>query len=223
LLSLMQLSDSFFPTGMYTTSSGLEALFYAGKVTTPREFERLANSYLQMQVGLADCIALGNAFKAASSSDLKLVEEIDQRLYSMKLPAEMREASTRTGKQLLGSVGGFVKSDLLKRYQRAVAKGQARGTQPVALGVVSSVLGIEREDSAFILLYSSLVALIGAALRLAIIDHTDGQRIIHSSKRAIIELAKNASKDPSAMRQFFPALEIAQMAHERIENKMFVT
>jgi urease accessory protein UreF len=36
-------------------------------------------------------------------------------------------------------------------------------------------------------------------------------------------MAKNASKDQGAMRQFFPTLEIAQMGHERIENRMFVT
>jgi urease accessory protein len=30
-LSIMQLSDSFFPTGMYTMSNGLEALFYSDK------------------------------------------------------------------------------------------------------------------------------------------------------------------------------------------------
>ena len=27
-LSFLQLSDSFFPTGLYTTSNGLELLFY---------------------------------------------------------------------------------------------------------------------------------------------------------------------------------------------------
>ena len=28
-IGMMQLSDSFFPSGMYTTSSGLEAIFYS--------------------------------------------------------------------------------------------------------------------------------------------------------------------------------------------------
>ena len=32
-IGFLQLSDSFFPTGMYTTSSGLETLFYKKKVT----------------------------------------------------------------------------------------------------------------------------------------------------------------------------------------------
>lgn len=31
-ISLMQLSDSFFPTGFYTTSNGLETLFFEGKI-----------------------------------------------------------------------------------------------------------------------------------------------------------------------------------------------
>ena len=30
-LSMLQLSDSFFPTGMYSMSNGLEAIFYSGK------------------------------------------------------------------------------------------------------------------------------------------------------------------------------------------------
>jgi hypothetical protein len=30
-ISMLQLGDSFFPTGMYTTSSGLETLFYDKK------------------------------------------------------------------------------------------------------------------------------------------------------------------------------------------------
>jgi urease accessory protein len=141
----------------------------------------------------------------------------------MKLPAEIREACVRTGNQLLVSVDSFVNSDFMESYQREIARGRAPGTQPAVLGVVSSILGIRIEDSAFILLYSSLVALVGAAIRLGLIDHIQGQRIIHSSKPTILELSENASKDSIAMREFFPLLEIAQMSHARIDNKMFVT
>lgn len=218
----MQLSDSFFPTGMYATSSGLEALRFSGGVRTPREFGAVADAYLRAQVGQADCVALGNAFRAAESSDLRRVGAVDEMLYSMKLAAETREASVRMGRQLLGSVG-FVKGRLLERYRRAVERGRARGTQPVVLGVVAAAMGIEMEDAAFILLYSSLVAFVGAAVRLAVIDHNEGQRTIHSSKPAIVELAKNARRAPGAMRQFFPVLEMAQMEHERMDGRMFVT
>ena len=38
-LSFLQLSDSFFPTGLYTTSNGLEALFYEGKLKKPKHLQ----------------------------------------------------------------------------------------------------------------------------------------------------------------------------------------
>ena len=60
----------------------------------------------------------------------------------MKLAAETREASTRTGKQLLASVRAFAEGDLLERYSRAVERGRSPGTHPVALGVVAGALGM---------------------------------------------------------------------------------
>lgn len=219
----MQLSDSFFPTGMYSTSSGLETLFRNGRVKTPKGFERLASSYLRTQVGPADCVALGNAHTAARASDLPRVEEIDKRLFAMKLQAETREASTRMGRQLVRSVRGFSKDGFLGRYWRSVSAGRAPGTQPVALGVVSAAVGVEREDAASVLLYSSLVALVGAGVRLGIIDHVRAQAIIYSSRETVVELSRNSARDMGSVRQFFPALEIAQMEHERAEERMFAT
>jgi urease accessory protein UreF len=58
---------------------------------------------------------------------------------------------------------------------------------------------------------------------LGIIDHNEGQKIIHELKPSIVTASKNVTKPLQAMWQFFPALDIAQMMHERIENKMFVT
>ena len=40
-ISALQLSDSFFPTGMYTTSNGLEALFYSKKIKNANELRDL--------------------------------------------------------------------------------------------------------------------------------------------------------------------------------------
>ena len=40
-LSMLQLSDSFFPTGMYSMSNGLEAIFYSGKKMKAEELREL--------------------------------------------------------------------------------------------------------------------------------------------------------------------------------------
>jgi urease accessory protein UreF len=52
-ISMLQLSDSFFPSGMYTTSSGLEALYYSNsKITDANQLRDLIKVYLEHQIGL---------------------------------------------------------------------------------------------------------------------------------------------------------------------------
>jgi len=223
LLSVMQLSDSFFPTGMYTMSNGLETLFYQNKIKNAKQLQTLIESCIRMQIGVADCVALGNTIDAANKSDMKSIIEIDQTLYAMKLVKEIREASVRSGLQLLSCMSVFAKNNLLDMYKKSVKSGRATGIYPVALGIASSISGIPKINAALILVYSFSVSFVGAALRLGMIDHYEGQKIIHALKRTILEASKNVNEPMRTMWQFFPTLDIAQMMHERIENKMFVT
>src|SRR5215207_10962101 len=98
-LSMMQLSDSFFPTGMYSMSNGLEAIFYSGKKIKAEELRELVKTYLEYQIGPADCTALGNAYEHAARSDLLKLLEVDRVIFSMKLVQETRDASIRSGTQ----------------------------------------------------------------------------------------------------------------------------
>jgi urease accessory protein len=219
----MQLSDSFFPTGMYTMSNGLETLFHEGKVRNAKELRRLIQCCITMQIGVADCVALGNAMDAATKHDIKSVIAVDQALYAMKLTKEVREASVRSGTQLLSCASIFVKNNLLNRYRTAIKNQRANGIYPVVLGVVASICGISKLDAAKILLYTTSISFVGSALRLGIIDHNEGQAIIHSLKPTIVIASENVNKSLTEMWQFLPALDIAQMAHERAENRMFLT
>jgi urease accessory protein len=61
-ISMLQLGDSFFPTGMYTTSSGLETLFYDKRIKSKKEIFEFITVCLTYQIGPADCAALSNAY-----------------------------------------------------------------------------------------------------------------------------------------------------------------
>ena len=87
-LSMLQLSDSFFLSGMYTMSNGLEALFYSKKIKTANELRDLIKVYLEHQISPADCTALGNSEYAQNSNLQKLIQG-DQTIYSMKLIQEI--------------------------------------------------------------------------------------------------------------------------------------
>ena len=134
-LSMLQLSDSFFPTGMYSMSSGLEAIFYSGKKMKARELRDLVVAFLEYQIGPADCTALGNAYECAAKSDLQKLLEVDRTIFSMKLIQEIRNASTRSGTQLLRCIRSFVNDDdskILGEYEDAIKGGRAFGPYPVA-------------------------------------------------------------------------------------------
>lgn len=93
-LSIMELCDSFFPTGMYTMSNGLEAIFYSDKkINGAKGLRDLIRVYVEHQIGPADCAALGNSYGYAEDSDFEKLLEVDETLFSMKLVREIREAA----------------------------------------------------------------------------------------------------------------------------------
>jgi urease accessory protein len=223
-LSFLQLADSFFPTGLYSTSNGLEALYYTKKVK-PKDIKKLVELFLQQQVGPSDCTALGNAFEYAKKSDLQGLVYTDQIVYSMKTIEEVRIASVRSGTQLLKCIYSFAKKKkMLESYMQVVNEGNASGTYPVALAVSAWSLGIEKYRAGMMLLYGFTVSMIGAALRLGLVQHFEAQKIIHLLKPRILDsLWENIDRPLSDMWQFAPALDILQMKHEQMLSKMFIT
>lgn len=224
-IGMMQLSDSFFPTGMYSMSNGLETVFAGQKIKNTNELRDLIEVYIKQQIGPADCTALGNAYEYAQKNDLSKVIEVDQLIFSMKLVQEMREASARSGTQLLKCLSYFIKDkELLSGYLNAIKNGEATGIYPVAMALACYLFQIPKNKAGLALLYAFSVSMVGAALRLGTLQHFDGQKIIHELKPIILEATKaNIDRPLSSIWQFAPDLDIIQMAHERMSSRMFIT
>jgi urease accessory protein len=223
-LSMMQLSDSFFPTGMYSMSNGLEAIFYSGKKIKAEELQELVKTYLEYQIGPADCTALGNAYEYAARSNLAKLLEVDRAIFSMKLVQEIRDASIRSGTQLVRCIRSFSDSKILAQYEDAIRGGQAFGPYPVALAVSANAFLIPKEKAALVMLYSFSVSIVGAALRLGMLQHFDGQKVIDELKPTIVKVIKaNINRPIEGIWQFAPSIDIIQISHERMNSKMFIT
>jgi urease accessory protein len=223
-LSMMQLSDSFFPTGMYSMSNGLEAIFYSGKKIKAQELRELIKTYLEYQIGPADCTALGNAYEHAARSNLAKLLEVDRVIFSMKLVQEIRDASIRSGTQLVRCIRSFSDNKILGQYEDAIRGGQAFGPYPVALAVAANAFLIPKEKTALVMLYSFSVSIVGAALRLGMLQHFDGQKVIDELKPTIAKVIKaNINRPIEGIWQFAPSIDITQISHERMNSKMFIT
>ena len=224
-LAVMQLSDSFFPTGLYATSNGLEFLFSENKIKGVEDIKNMIKVNIEQQLGPSDYVALANAFESAKNNDFKNVVQADEIAFIMKSVKEIRDASTNSGMQLVKCVAEFAKdNDIFNQYQKAIKEKKVHGIFPVAFAVCCNALKIKKEKSSTMLLYGFTVSVVGAALRLGLIQHLEGQKIIHDVKPLIIQtLKENSNKSLFDMWQFAPQFDIIQMSHEKMDSKMFIT
>jgi urease accessory protein len=225
-ISFLQLSDSFFPTGLYTTSNGLELLFYKkNKKLTFNDIFDFIKAYISNQIGPTDCSIIGNVYNCIQKNAYSTLIDLDSMYYFMRLIDETRSASIRSGIQLLKCVSSFIEdNEYVNFYLKNIKEGSAKGVYPVSFALSCNAMNIKKERSGLMLMYGFTISIVGAALRLGILQHYDGQRIIHEMKPIILSnVIKNINRPYSNMWQFIPQLDIIQMHHEQMDSKMFIT
>ena len=222
-LSALQLSDTFFPTGLYTLSHGFEAFVQAG-LASKANLEALLRDYLEGVLGPADGVALSHAHRALEARDLGRLLEIDRRLGALKLVREAREASRRVGRRVLTTAVTLTPNRLLADYRAAADGGAAPGNAAVVLGAAAAALGIPRRDAVLIELYTFTTSILGAAMRLIRLDHEEAQIILGRLKPLMVRVSEeNTDKTLEEMRSFAPLIDIMGMAHERASIRMFIS
>ena len=224
-LGVMQLSDSFFPTGIFATSNGLEFLFSEKKIQGMNDVINLIRVNITQQIGPSDCVALANAFEGARNNDFDRIVEADNIAFATKSIKEIRDASVRSGVQLIKCVSEFVtNNNILNQYRDNLIQNKIHGVFPVAFAVCCNALKIKKEKSMMMMLYGFTVGVVGAALRLGLIQHLEAQKIIHKIKPIISNTIKeNLDRTIFEMWQFAPQIDITQMSHEKMDSKMFIT
>ena len=223
LLNALQLSDTFFPTGRYTLSHGLEAFVQAGLVSKTG-VEALVRDYLENVLGPADGVALSHAHRATEGRDLGRLIEIDRRLFAMKLIREARESSRRVGKRMLTTALKLSPDSLLKDYWGAVHAGACPGNSAAALGAVAATLGIARRQAMLMELYTFATSILGAAMRLVRLDHEEAQLILAQLQPLMIRVVQeNIDKGLQEMRAFAPLIDIMGAVHERARVRLFIS
>lgn len=225
---LMQLADSFFPSGMFSMSGGLESLVKHGKIKTDRDVLKFIRHQIHFQLAPCDCIVLSETMVAAQNKDILKIINIDNRFFSMKLVKEIRNASVRSGQQMLNCIMYMLspnnKNKLVRKFQNKIESKQAVGTYPVCLGIAAHCLQISRQSAVRMMLYSYSISVIGAALRLGIIQHLNSQWILMQLAEDINTLSKTMTrKSISDIWQLTPFTDILQMAHEHDDSRMFIT
>ncbi|MFF3171464.1 urease accessory protein UreF [Streptomyces sp. NPDC057900] len=223
LLVSLQLTDSAFPSGFYTLSHSLEGFAQAGAVDTAT-VPQLLHDLLLHGVGPADATALALAHRATAAGDPAAVVRIDEHLFATKLGREMRQAATRTGRQLLDLGQEVFDRPEIGDYLGRVVRREAPGTQAVAAGVIYAATGVPVRQAVASDLFAFCVSFAGAALRLRLTDHRSAQTLLRGAAPVIeeaVEAALRRELDDVGATVF--ASDIMSGRHERAEARLFAS
>ncbi|MFV9505688.1 MAG: urease accessory protein UreF [Oscillochloridaceae bacterium umkhey_bin13] len=224
LLAALQLGDSFFPSGLYTQSHGLERFIEGGQVRDAATLEPLLQSYLLDQIGPCEGVAVRWVVCAAATDDLEQVAAIDARLHALKLAPEVRAAATRCGRQILNLGATISGCDRVQRYRELVSAGQAPGNQSIASALLAHAAGLDAEAAVTVELHSFAVSLISAAVRLGACDHMNAQAMLWRVRPVLAAAcALGRERHWQAMGSFAPLIDLMQAQHSYAESHMFVS
>ena len=89
---------------------------------------------------------------------LTKVIEVDNIAFATKSIKEIRNASVRSGVQLVKCVSEFITDDeILNQYKNNITKNNAHGIFPVAFAICCNALKIKKEKSMTMLCYMVLL------------------------------------------------------------------
>lgn len=217
-LLALQLGDSFFPSGATSFSWGIETLRAEGQLTDAKSLERYIEGQIQYRWATFDRPALIAALRARG--DISHLTAIDRFVDAATLAREAREGGRRIGGALLKVHEGLGTAGIAE-YRALAMRNEAPGQMVAVQGLVAYAMGMSEASASALSGYGLAVGMIGAALRVGLVGHLEGQRILQRMRTLI---AQSAAGEPAPIDDIFaytPAAEIAMMKHETGSSRLF--
>ncbi|QDZ39610.1 urease accessory protein UreF [Euhalothece natronophila Z-M001] len=219
-LALLQLADSFFPSGTYTLSHGLETFVQTGEITSSQELRDMIELALWQKVGASELVALIHTHRASQQGNISAIAQIEQHLWSQTLVTTTRDSLLRSGRALLSvATPVWLDSQLEALSSR---ESPCYGLHPIIFAVVSRAARLEENDAALAYLHGFVTGIMGAAIRLGILGHIQAQQLrleLASTMEQVWEEA--AQKELTEMGSFAPTLDIAQIKQANLTQRSF--
>lgn len=226
LVGLLQAGDSFYPTGAYAHSFGLEGLIELGVVrdrATLRSFFLLSvlPTLRQAELPLAT-----QAYAALDpvAPDWPLVAELCTLAHALKSPRELRAATENIGRQRAELTARLHVHPLAAEYLVRAAAGSWPFSAAVSAALEGRVLRAPRDAVLAGITYSTLSATLSSAMKLLRLGQNAGQTLLTEMLGHAPDLIATANTIPLAEIGWFnPWLDIASARHETANSRMFTS
>ncbi|MGG3120209.1 urease accessory protein UreF [Priestia megaterium] len=224
LLSLIQLCDSNFPSGAFSHSFGFETYIQRNQIYNTETFQEALRTYLDVQLTYTDGLACRLAYEYAAHDQFNEIIRVDHELYALALSKETREGTRRVGQRMLKLCLELFQGSYLEKYMSEVKAKKAYGHPAVVFALASLQLNITKEDAILSHLYASISSLIQNAVRGIPIGQTDGQKTLVLFQPLLQHALQHILQaDQEEFGAVTPGLEIAQMQHEQLHVRLFMS
>ena len=213
--------DSFFPSGGYAYSSGLEAAVQAKAVRSGDELSLYVEDTFRQGIAQREAVAVAVAHDALLHNDVRPALSIDHELHAMKLGQESRLASQQMGRQVAKlAVEQLDPHAVVQDFYSAIEAERAPGHFPVALSLTLADAGWSKTETIAAFCYQTAVGFISAGLKLLPIGQREGQHLLERWMPLLDQCTSLAAGSPK-MTAWSPIQDIYAMRHQRLESRLF--
>lgn len=216
LLRLLQLTNASLPIGAFSYSEGLETLVETNRLATPQALQAWLQDGLAFGPVRMETAVMLRAHRACRGDEAPAVWRWHEWLSASRESRELHEQSLQMGQSLLRLVA------VLPPGLPPWAAAWEAVHFPIAFGLAAARWAIEPEAASLGYLQSWAANLVGAAVRLVPLGHTDGQKVLAALAEPIVtaaaEVAGLADDDLASCNW---GLALASMAHETLYCRLF--
>lgn len=224
LCGLLQLGDTFYPTGSYAHSFGLEGLVAEGVVRDRETLRQFLITSALPALRQAELPLVIHGWNALGLPEWTRVAELSRLSSALKSAREARFAADNIGRQRVELVAKLRGHPLAVEFlQRSQAEGWPF-SPALAAALEARVLGAPLEAAQASVFYANIAGLLAAAMKLLRLGQNGCQTLLTEMLGHAGEAMAAAQQVPAEEIGWFnPWLDIAAARHEHADARLFIS
>lgn len=224
MCALLQAGDSFYPTGSYAHSFGLEGLVQEGVVRDRATLRAFVFRSLLPSLQHVDLPLALHAWAAFARADWAGVDQLGRLSSALKTAREARLAADRIGRQRAELVACLHNHPLAREYLRRAAAADWPYSPAISAALEGHVFGSPLEAVLAGMIYTSVAAVLSAAMKLLRLGQNACQSLLVEALAKAPVVVADALRVPVAEIGWFnPWLDIAAARHENARARLFIS